>query len=104
MRTRSSTRPAPIRFALTASVLAVIAAGAGGCSSLAGRDITGSISASNSTPASTSTTARSEADWRKDIDVYGARYRNDPKDSEAALRYGQALRGTGQRAQATAVL
>ena len=47
---------------------------------------------------------RSEADWRKAIDVYGERYRTNPKDAEAALRYGQALRATGQRAQATAVL
>src|SRR6185436_7866462 len=47
---------------------------------------------------------RPEADWRRDIDVYGERYRNNPKDVEAALRYGQALRGTGQRAQSVAVL
>jgi Flp pilus assembly protein TadD len=92
MRMRS-----PIRFAVTASVLTVVAIGSGGCASIvAGRDITGSVTAS---PA-----PQSEADWRKAIDVYGERYRSDPKDAAAALRYGEALRATGQRAQASAVL
>jgi Flp pilus assembly protein TadD len=97
MRTQS-----PIRFVLAASIVAIMAASAGGCSSIAGRDITGSIT----TPTATASASvpRSEADWRRDLDVYGQRYRSDPKDAEAALRYGAALRGTGQRAQATAVL
>jgi Flp pilus assembly protein TadD len=100
MRTRS-----PIRLVLTASLAAIAAASAGGCSSIsniANRDVTGSV-----TPAATTATApqqRAEGDWHKDIDVYGQRYRNDPKDAEAALRYGTALRATGQRAQAAAVL
>ena len=38
------------------------------------------------------------------MDVYGERYRANPKDADAALRYGQALRATGQRSQAVAVL
>lgn len=97
MRTRSPIRFAPVRFVLTASLLTIVAVGAGGCSSIAGRDVTGSIAASAAAP-------QSEADWRKTIDVYGERYRADPKDAEAALRYGQALRATAQRAQATAVL
>ena len=37
-------------------------------------------------------------------EVYGERYRANPKDAEAALAYGQALRANGQRAQAAAVL
>jgi Flp pilus assembly protein TadD len=37
------------------------------------------------------------------MDVYGERYRANPKDVDAALAYGQALRATGQRAQAAAV-
>jgi Flp pilus assembly protein TadD len=90
MRTRS-----PIRFLLTASVLAVTAIGGAGCASIK-NEVTGSVAASAE--------PQSEADWRKAIDVYGERYRANPKDAEAALRYGQALRATGQRAQATAVL
>jgi Flp pilus assembly protein TadD len=80
--------------------MAIVAASAGGCSSIAGRDITGSVTQTQIQASA----PQSEADWRKAIDVYGERYRTDPKDAEAALRYGQALRATGQRAQATAVL
>ena len=36
--------------------------------------------------------------------IYGERYRANPKDIDAALAYGQALRANGQRAQAAAVL
>src|SRR5205807_29773 len=38
------------------------------------------------------------------VEVYGERYRADPGNAEAALAYGQALRATGQRSQAVAVL
>ena len=43
-------------------------------------------------------------DPRRAVDTYGERYRANPKDAEAALAYGQALRASGQRSQATAVL
>ena len=46
---------------------------------------------------------RPDADPRRSVEVYGERYRANPKDADAALRYGQALRATGQRAQAVAV-
>ena len=89
------TRP-PVRLVLTASVLAIVTAGVGGCSSIAGRDITGSVTTSHA--------PQSEADGHKAIDVYGERYRANPKDAQAAFNYGQALRANGQRAQAVAVL
>jgi Flp pilus assembly protein TadD len=38
------------------------------------------------------------------VEVTGERYRADPKNPEAALAYGQALRASGQRSQAAAVL
>jgi Flp pilus assembly protein TadD len=47
---------------------------------------------------------RSEADWRRDMQVFGQRYRTNPRDANAAIRYAQALRAVGQRAQAAAVL
>jgi Flp pilus assembly protein TadD len=93
MRTRSL-----LQFALSASILTIVAMTAGGCSSIAGRDITGSVAASAAPQ------PQSDAEWRKQIDTYGDRYRADPKDANAALQYGQALRATGQRAQASAVL
>jgi Flp pilus assembly protein TadD len=82
------------RLLASAAVTAILAAGLGGCQTMS--DITGSL------------TSKAEAspngDPRNAVEVYGERYRANPKDAEAALAYGQALRTTGQRAQAVAVL
>jgi Flp pilus assembly protein TadD len=83
------------RLLASAAVTAVLAAGLGGCQTMA--DITGSITPSKAE-------AGPDADPRRAAEVYGERYRANPKDADAALRYGQALRATGQRAQAAAVL
>src|SRR4051812_19276510 len=83
------------RLLASAAVSAIMAAGLGGCQTMA--DITGSIAAPRAE-------ASPEADPRRAAEVYGERYRANPKDADAALRYGQALRATGQRAQAVAVL
>ena len=61
-----------------------------------GDDTTGSIG-SSSTP-------RSEAEWRQSLDESGARYRANPDDPMAAIVYARGLRATDQRAQAVAVL
>src|SRR6185369_10898918 len=84
------------RFLSSAAVTAILAAGLGGCQTMS--DVTGSLASSS---------PKAEAvpdDPRRAVEVYGERYRANPKDAEAALGYGQALRATGQRAQATAVL
>src|SRR5437879_3863103 len=44
------------------------------------------------------------ADPRRDLDADQERYRANPKDADAALQYGKALRVTGQKSQAVAVL
>ena len=85
-----------VRFLSSAAVTAVLAAGLGGCQTMS--DITGAL---------TSSSSKAQAvpdDPRRAVEVYGERYRANPKDAEAALAYGQALRATGQRAQAAAVL
>jgi Flp pilus assembly protein TadD len=64
-------------------------------------DITGSLTSSS--PSSSKAQAVPD-DPRRAVEVYGERYRANPKDAEAAMEYGQALRATGQRAQAAAVL
>jgi Flp pilus assembly protein TadD len=74
---------------------AILAAGLGGCQTMS--DITGSIT-SKAEPA-----AASDTDPRRTADAYGERYRANPKDADAALAYGQALRASGQRSQAVAV-
>ena len=84
------------RLLCSAAVTAVLAAGLGGCQTMS--DITGSL---------TSSSPKAQAvpdDPQRAAEVYGERYRANPKDAEAALAYGQALRATGQRAQAAAVL
>jgi Flp pilus assembly protein TadD len=81
------------RLLASAAVTAILAAGLGGCQTMS--DITGSV-----TPKAGPSP---EADPRRQVDIYGERYRANPKDVDAALAYGQALRATGQRAQAAAV-
>jgi len=83
------------RLLASAAMTAILAAGLGGCQTMS--DITGSIT-SKSEPA-----PGPDADPRRAVDAYGDRYRANPKDLEAALAYGQALRATGQRSQAVAV-
>lgn len=96
---RQSSHPGTIaRFLSSAAMTAVLAVGLGGCQTMS--DITGSLTSSSSSP-------RAEAvpdDPRRAVEVYGERYRANPKDAAVALAYGQALRATGQRAQAAAVL
>src|SRR6202162_6271263 len=82
------------RLLASAAVTAILAAGLGGCQTMS--DITGSLT--------TKSEPSPDADPRRAVEVYGERYRADPKDTDAALAYGQALRATGQRAQAVAVL
>jgi Flp pilus assembly protein TadD len=59
-------------------------------------DVTGSISPKS--------TASAETDPHQAVDVTGERYHANPKDADAALAYGQALRASGQRSQAAAML
>jgi len=67
----------------------------GGCKTIGSTDTTGSISASPQ---------RTEDDWRRESIALGERFRANPRDPDGAIRYAQALRATGQRAQAAAVL
>jgi Flp pilus assembly protein TadD len=83
------------RLASTTS-LAILIFGLCSCQTAGMSDITGSLGDKTETS--------STADSRRDVDVYGERFRADPKDAEAALAYGKALRAEGQRDQAVAVL
>jgi Flp pilus assembly protein TadD len=74
----------------------ILALGLGSCQTPGLSDITGSIE--------NKADIGRAGDPRRDADLYQERYRANPKDAEAALRYGKALRATGQRAQAVAVL
>jgi len=67
-----------------------------GCQTTASSDITGSLG----DKAETGPTA----DPRRDVDTWRERHRANPKDPAIALQYGKALRATGERSQAVAVL
>src|SRR3954469_6793635 len=95
MRRQSSLNRYLARLLSSAAVTTVLAVGLGGCQTMS--DVTGALT-------SPSKTAAVSDDPRQAVDVYGERYRANPKDADAALAYGQALRATGQRAQAAAVL
>ena len=62
----------------------------------AGDDVTGSLGEKSD--------VKRSADPRRDVELAQARFKANPKDAEAALQYGKALRAAGQRAQAVAVL
>ena len=89
-------RFSPVRLLASASLLALLATDLGGCAAVSKlSDMTGSVG------------PRAEAaptDPARAAEIAGERYRANPKDGNAALAYGQALRANGQRAQAAAVL
>ena len=91
-----------IRFArllVSAALLGAIAAATAGCQTTQTTETTGSVPIASVPPAN-----RSDADWQRDVKAYGEKYRADPTKIDVAIQYAQALRATGQRAQAVAVL
>lgn len=89
---------------LTTAVLGALATAVAGCKTGLG-DITGSTGAlSGGLFGGPSSKPDSITDWRREAAAAGERYRANPRDANAALRYAEALRKTGQRAQAVAVL
>jgi len=100
LETRASKRSRTARtthLLASAALAAALALSVAGCKTT-DDDITGSLGAS------ASSTPRTDADWRRALEVWGTRYRANPGDAVAAMAYAQALRATDQRAQAVAVL
>jgi Flp pilus assembly protein TadD len=97
--TMHPTRFRSTRLLASASLLAAIAAATAGCQTISpSADTTGTL------PPAAAAASPSDAAWRRDLDGYGAQYHADPTEVDVALHYAQALRATGQRAQAVAVL
>jgi Flp pilus assembly protein TadD len=90
------TQKSPARLLASVALAALLATAVAGCKTTQGDETTGSLAASSG--------PRSEADWRRDAEKWGALYRAHPEDSVNAIQYAQALRATGQRSQAVAVL
>ena len=83
------------RLIASTALAAILALSLAGCKTT-GDDVTGSLGTPHG--------PKTDADWRQALDVWGARYHANPGDADAAMAYAQALRATGQRAQAVAVL
>jgi Flp pilus assembly protein TadD len=81
------------RFRAVTALSAVLLLGLCGCQTDGLSDVTGSLGdkAEKTSPT-------------QSLEVYRDRYRSHPEDANAALNYGKALRGSGQRSQAVAVL
>jgi Flp pilus assembly protein TadD len=73
-----------------------IAALAGGCQTTQSTESTGSVPIVSS--------EHSDAEWRHDVEVYGQKYAANQTNVDVALHYAKALRMSGQRAQAVAIL
>jgi Flp pilus assembly protein TadD len=70
--------------------------GLGGCQTDGMSDVTGALG--------DKTDKSSAAEPGRGVDFYRDRFRAHPEDADAALQYGKALRASGQRSQAVAVL
>src|SRR6266568_5571070 len=75
---------------------AILVLGLCSCQTAGMSDITGALGEK--------TEASRAAGPRHDLEAQRDRFRANPSDADAALQYGKALRATGQRAQAVAVL
>src|SRR6516225_2638155 len=89
-------RPSSLRLLASTALVTAIALAAAGCQT--------TQTQSTDSPAMLAPANQPEAMWRHDAAIYGQQYRADPRKVGPALRYAQALRATGQRAQAVAVL
>jgi Flp pilus assembly protein TadD len=101
---RSSVRVAA-RLLRSSAVITVLALPAAGCQTAGfGEFGAGSAGLFGARTASTPTPTSGQNDWQREAQAAGEAYRANPSDPKASLRFAQALRRTGQRAQASAVL
>jgi len=84
------------RVGLSVASVAILVLGLCSCQTAGDLDVTGSLG--------DKAEASRSPDPRRDLDTYRERFRANPKDADLALQYAKALRATGQRAQAVAVL
>jgi Flp pilus assembly protein TadD len=96
MRSTATLTAHTARLLVTASLLGALAAATAGCQTTQSTDITGSLPLT--------TADHPDSDDRRNVDALGQQYRAEPNNLDVALRYAKALRASGQRAQAVAVL
>ena len=98
MRMRPSRCSPVLRPAAFALSFAVVLLGLGACQTTDLQEVTGALGGG------ADKTRAPGGDPRAELDQLRERFRATPNDPDVALRYGTALRGTGQRSQAVAVL
>jgi Flp pilus assembly protein TadD len=91
-----STRSRSARLLATGAFIAAVASATAGCGTTPPGQTTSVLGLAAA--------GRSDADWQRDVNVYGQQYRANASNVDVALHYAQALRATGQHAQAAAVL
>jgi Flp pilus assembly protein TadD len=84
------------RTGVSVASAAILLLGLCSCQTAGDLDVTGSLG--------DKTEASRAPDPRRDLDSTRERFRANPKDVDAALQYAKALRATGQKAQAVAIL
>jgi Flp pilus assembly protein TadD len=87
------------RLFVIAASSAILALGLCGCQTSGPSDITGSIGSIGE-----KNEGSRSANPRQDLAAARERHQANPKDVEASVQYGKALRATGQKSQAVAVL
>ena len=96
MRSIGSNTLCATRLLASAALVIAVAAATAGCQTMQTAEATGTVPPA---PAEQAT-----ADPHHDVEVFGQQYRAEPSNVDTAMRYAQALRKTGQRAQAVAIL
>ena len=91
-------RPRAARLLTSVAISGLLAIAVAGCKTLETPETTGSL------PLGTTASVGSTPEEQRDAEAWGARYRANPRDAEAAIQYARRLRENGQRAQAVAVL
>jgi Flp pilus assembly protein TadD len=84
------------RLLTSTAMSAFLALGLCGCQTDSLSDITGALG--------DKTEKSSAAEPQRGVEFYSERFRAHPEDADAALQYGKALRASGQKSQAVAVL
>jgi Flp pilus assembly protein TadD len=82
------------RFLASAAVIGCVAISAAGCVT----------TGTGNTRAVASNAPTTDADWRREADALGERYRTTPSDPDTAIAYARALNALGERMQAVSVL
>ena len=84
------------RYGVSIASAAILVLGLCSCQTAGDLDVTGSLG--------DKADASRSADPRRDLDTYRDQFRANPKDVNLALQYAKALRDTGKKAQAVAIL